>query len=121
MYGVLLYFGTEFRNERITGDSASLPDFLFYWVYYVGFNAVWAFIPACKSLSLGFHCVHTLQDFDHLTEIGQGSFVTVGRRSPTPSHSVMQRSSEEKVNEAVVSAKGDGDVLSWHRNDLLEG
>ncbi|KAK0386242.1 hypothetical protein NLU13_6079 [Sarocladium strictum] len=46
IYGVVLYFGTEYRNEKLTGDSASLPDFLFYWVYYVGFNIVWAFVPA---------------------------------------------------------------------------
>jgi hypothetical protein len=59
MYGVLLYFGTEYRNEMITEDSSSLPDFLYFWVYYVGFNVVWAFVPACKSLNIALYCVYT--------------------------------------------------------------
>ena len=49
LYGVTLYFATEYRNEKMTGDSASLPGFLYYWVFYFGFNAVWAVVPACES------------------------------------------------------------------------
>lgn len=59
LYGVALYYAT---NEVAAAASAaaaadgaatsySRPEPLYYWVYYVGFNAPWAVVPLCESLS----------------------------------------------------------------------
>ncbi|OAA37121.1 Emopamil-binding protein [Beauveria brongniartii RCEF 3172] len=45
LYGVLLYYSTNWADYRLTGVSYSRPEFLYYWVYYVGFNAPWFFVP----------------------------------------------------------------------------
>lgn len=45
LYGVLLYYGTNWADYRFSGVSYSRPEFLYYWVYYVGFNAPWFFVP----------------------------------------------------------------------------
>ncbi|KAM3554127.1 hypothetical protein MY1884_006308 [Beauveria asiatica] len=45
LYGVLLYYSTNWAHYRFTGVSYSRPEFLYYWVYYVGFNAPWFFVP----------------------------------------------------------------------------
>ncbi|KAM3502389.1 hypothetical protein MY11210_009084 [Beauveria gryllotalpidicola] len=45
LYGVLLYYSTNWADYRFTGVSYSRPEFLYYWVYYVGFNAPWFFVP----------------------------------------------------------------------------
>lgn len=50
LYGVLLYYSTNWADYRFTGVSYSRPEFLYYWVYYVGFNAPWFFVPLGKSL-----------------------------------------------------------------------
>ncbi|KAK5664255.1 hypothetical protein OQA88_473 [Cercophora sp. LCS_1] len=48
LYGVALYFGTCYFQEKYKGISYSRPEFLYYWVYYVGLNAAWAVVPSCK-------------------------------------------------------------------------
>ncbi|OAR02486.1 hypothetical protein LLEC1_05296 [Akanthomyces lecanii] len=45
LYGVLLYYSTNWVDYRFSGVSYSRPEFLYYWVYYVGFNAPWFFVP----------------------------------------------------------------------------
>ncbi|ATY67395.1 EBP domain [Cordyceps militaris] len=45
LYGVLLYYSTNWVDYRFSGISYSRPEFLYYWVYYVGFNAPWFFVP----------------------------------------------------------------------------
>lgn len=112
IYGVVLYFGTEYRNEKLTGDSASLPDFLFYWVYYVGFNIVWAFVPACKSLKPGFKLGTHTPESNHLTGLGQGYFGIVGWLSLGRFPSVRRIPALRKTDEAARDICGD--VLS-HR------
>lgn len=51
LYGVLLYYSTNWADYRFTGVSYSRPEFLYYWVYYVGFNAPWFFVPLGKDCS----------------------------------------------------------------------
>ena len=46
LYGVALYFGTCFFQEKFRGISYSRPETLYYWVYYVGMNAPWVIVPA---------------------------------------------------------------------------
>lgn len=46
LFGVLLYYGTCHFEYRLTGVSHSRPEFLYFWVYYVGFNAPWVVVPA---------------------------------------------------------------------------
>lgn len=46
LYGVALYYSTCYVNEKYKGLVYSRPEFLYFWVYYVGFNAPWVFVPA---------------------------------------------------------------------------
>ncbi|ROW12487.1 hypothetical protein VMCG_00719 [Cytospora schulzeri] len=46
LYGVGLYYSTCYINEKYRGLVYSRPEPLYYWVYYVGFNAPWVLIPA---------------------------------------------------------------------------
>lgn len=48
LYGVALYYLTNWTESSFTGVSYSRPEFLYFWVYYVGFNAPWAVVPFCK-------------------------------------------------------------------------
>ncbi|OAA53432.1 Emopamil-binding protein [Cordyceps fumosorosea ARSEF 2679] len=49
LYGVMLYYATNWADHRLTGVSYSRPEFLYYWVYYVGFNAPWFCVPLGKT------------------------------------------------------------------------
>lgn len=49
LYGVALYYATNWAEQRFHGVSYSRPEFLYFWVYYVGFNAPWAIVPFCES------------------------------------------------------------------------
>ncbi|KAM0256455.1 hypothetical protein ACHAQJ_004980 [Trichoderma viride] len=53
LYGVALYYATNWAEQRFHGVSYSRPEFLYFWVYYVGFNAPWAIVPFCESPSSG--------------------------------------------------------------------
>ncbi|KAI0914451.1 Emopamil binding protein-domain-containing protein [Ustulina deusta] len=46
LYGVALYYATSQCEFYFTGRSHSRPEFLYFWVYYVGFNLPWAVVPA---------------------------------------------------------------------------
>ncbi|KAJ9151725.1 Emopamil binding protein [Pleurostoma richardsiae] len=46
LYGVALYYSTCYAEYRYLGVSHSRPEFLYYWVYYVGFNLPWVVVPA---------------------------------------------------------------------------
>ncbi|KAG5947122.1 hypothetical protein E4U53_006465, partial [Claviceps sorghi] len=45
LYGVALYYGTNWGDYRASGVSYSRPEVLYYWVYYVGMNVPWAVMP----------------------------------------------------------------------------
>lgn len=47
LYGVALYYATNWFE----GVSYSRPEFIYFWVYYVGFNMPWAVVPFCKQAS----------------------------------------------------------------------
>ncbi|KAI9897264.1 hypothetical protein N3K66_008286 [Trichothecium roseum] len=47
LYGVALYYATNEVAAAATATSYSRPEPLYYWVYYVGFNAPWAVVPLC--------------------------------------------------------------------------
>lgn len=51
LFGVALYYGTCFFEYRYRGISHSRPEFLYYWVYYLGLNAAWVVLPASECLS----------------------------------------------------------------------
>jgi cholestenol delta-isomerase len=48
LYGVALYYATNWAEQRFHGVSYSRPEFLYFWIYYVGFNAPWAIVPFCE-------------------------------------------------------------------------
>jgi len=48
LYGVVLYYATCSIEYHVHGVSYSRPETLYYWGYYVGLNAPWALVPACK-------------------------------------------------------------------------
>ncbi|KAK5989116.1 3-beta-hydroxysteroid-Delta(8),Delta(7)-isomerase [Cladobotryum mycophilum] len=45
LYGVTLYYATNWAESRFHGTYYSRPEFMYFWVYYVGFNAPWAVVP----------------------------------------------------------------------------
>ncbi|KAI0024841.1 Emopamil binding protein-domain-containing protein [Xylariomycetidae sp. FL0641] len=51
LYGVALYYSTSLCESYFTSHSHSRPEFLYFWVYYVGFNLPWAIIPAILLLN----------------------------------------------------------------------
>lgn len=46
LYGVALYYGTVFVEVALHGISYYRPEFLYVWVYFIGMNAPWVFVPA---------------------------------------------------------------------------
>ncbi|KAK8027607.1 ebp domain-containing protein [Apiospora marii] len=52
LYGVALYYSTSLVETHFTGLAHSRPEFLYFWVYYVGFNLPWAIVPACNVKTL---------------------------------------------------------------------
>ncbi|KAL8329289.1 hypothetical protein RB597_004836 [Gaeumannomyces tritici] len=62
IYGVALYYGTSTVDLASKGIAHSRPEFLYFWVYYVGMNLPWAVVPAgfifssvrkiCKALDV---------------------------------------------------------------------
>ncbi|KYK61786.1 hypothetical protein DCS_02930 [Drechmeria coniospora] len=46
LYGVALYYATSWTDYRFHGTEHSRPEFLYYWVYYIGFNLPWVIVPA---------------------------------------------------------------------------
>ncbi len=51
VYGLLLYYGTLSFEILYHGLSYCRPEFLYFWVYFVGTNAAWLVVPICKSLT----------------------------------------------------------------------
>ncbi|KFA74970.1 hypothetical protein S40288_02242 [Stachybotrys chartarum IBT 40288] len=45
LYGVALYYATNWTELHFHGVSYSRPEFLYFWIYYVGFNLPWAIVP----------------------------------------------------------------------------
>ncbi|KAG6017932.1 hypothetical protein E4U41_004094 [Claviceps citrina] len=45
LYGVALYYGTNWGDFRASGVSYSRPEAQYYWLYYVALNAPWAIMP----------------------------------------------------------------------------
>ncbi|KAH7313383.1 Emopamil-binding protein [Stachybotrys elegans] len=45
LYGVILYYGTNWTEMQFHGVAYSRPEFLYFWVYYIGFNLPWAVVP----------------------------------------------------------------------------
>ncbi|KAI0194191.1 Emopamil binding protein-domain-containing protein [Astrocystis sublimbata] len=45
LYGVTLYYATSQCEFYFTGQSHSRPEFIYFWVYYVGFNLPWVVVP----------------------------------------------------------------------------
>ncbi|KAM7197033.1 Emopamil-binding protein [Naviculisporaceae sp. PSN 640] len=45
LFSVALYYGMCFVSESVNGYGYSRPQFLYYWVYFVGFNAPWVLVP----------------------------------------------------------------------------
>ncbi|KAF7542583.1 hypothetical protein G7Z17_g11455 [Cylindrodendrum hubeiense] len=45
LYGVALYYLTNWMEGQMYGVAYSRPEFLYYWVYYIGFNMPWAIVP----------------------------------------------------------------------------
>jgi hypothetical protein len=50
VYGVALYYLTNWNESRVHGVAYSRPETLYFWVYYVGFNLPWAIVPLGKNL-----------------------------------------------------------------------
>lgn len=49
LYGVVLYYSTSLTELYFNGVSHSRPEFLYFWVYYVGFNGPWVVVPTSMS------------------------------------------------------------------------
>lgn len=53
LYGVVLYYSTSLLEFYSDGVSHSRPEFLYFWVYYIGLNSPWVVVPSSKST-----CIH---------------------------------------------------------------
>ncbi|KAF4452679.1 emopamil-binding (phenylalkylamine Ca2+ antagonist binding) [Fusarium albosuccineum] len=49
LYGVALYYLTNWNESRMHGVAYSRPETLYFWIYYVGFNLPWAVVPFGES------------------------------------------------------------------------
>ncbi|KAI7930954.1 hypothetical protein M0657_000558 [Pyricularia oryzae] len=49
LYGVVLYYATSFADMEIKGVAHSRPEFLYFWVYFVGMNLPWAIVPSARE------------------------------------------------------------------------
>ncbi|KAF5706167.1 emopamil-binding (phenylalkylamine Ca2+ antagonist binding) [Fusarium mundagurra] len=45
VYGVALYYLTNWNESRVHGVAYSRPETVYFWIYYVGFNLPWATVP----------------------------------------------------------------------------
>lgn len=69
LYGVALYYYTNYLDYKFTGVSYSRPEFLYYWVYYVGFNFPWVIVPFYLLLdSLG-QIMGTFEALQNIKEV----------------------------------------------------
>lgn len=50
LYGVALYYATNYAAAAAAGRSFSRPEFCYYWVYYVGCNVPWV-VPAGEPVA----------------------------------------------------------------------
>ena len=53
LYGVAIYYSTSLAEFYANGKLYSRPEFLYFWVYFVGFNMPWVVVPASKFT----HCL----------------------------------------------------------------
>ncbi|KAI1450738.1 EBP-domain-containing protein [Annulohypoxylon stygium] len=86
MYGVALYYSTSLCEEYLTDLSHSRPEFLYFWVYYVGFNLPWVIVPSIllyNSVQTITKAVGTLDKLDSTMRTRRHR--EDGRRVPTES------------------------------------
>ena len=50
VYGDALYFLTTLFDGAYAGTTYCRPEPFYFWVYFVGMNAVWLVIPGCMYL-----------------------------------------------------------------------
>ena len=72
LYGVALYYSTCYIDHLYRGVSYSRPEALYFWGYYVGFNAPWVIVPAGEQ-PLSIHQADGLADLEEAILIGSVS------------------------------------------------
>lgn len=48
LYGVVLYYSTSTAEKYFNDVAHSRPEFLYFWVYYFGFNLPWVVVPSSE-------------------------------------------------------------------------
>jgi len=48
MYGDMIYYGTSLLDLQMNGVNHSRPESLYFWGDFVGMNAPWIIVPACR-------------------------------------------------------------------------
>ncbi|KAK1842516.1 ebp domain-containing protein [Colletotrichum chrysophilum] len=61
LYGVVLYYSTSLTEYFLHGVSHSRPEFLYFWVYYIGFNGPWVVVPTLLLFSNAMHIKRQLE------------------------------------------------------------
>ncbi|KAK2003394.1 emopamil binding protein [Colletotrichum falcatum] len=61
LYSVVLYYSTSLAEFYFNDLSHSRPEFLYFWVYYVGFNAPWVVVPTVVLFQSVVHIKSSLQ------------------------------------------------------------
>jgi cholestenol Delta-isomerase len=56
LYGCLLYYSTSLTEFYLNDVSHSRPEFLYFWVYYFGFNFPWIVVPLGQYLGFRHGC-----------------------------------------------------------------
>lgn len=56
LYGVVLYYSTSTAEKYFNDVAHSRPEFLYFWVYYFGFNLPWVVVPSGEFPSFHYLC-----------------------------------------------------------------
>ncbi|TDZ87647.1 3-beta-hydroxysteroid-Delta(8),Delta(7)-isomerase [Colletotrichum sidae] len=66
LYGVALYYLTSMSEYYLNGVSHSRPEFLYFWIYYIGFNAPWVVVPGILLHKSVLHVKRGLESLERL-------------------------------------------------------
>lgn len=79
LFSVALYYGTCFYDEHYWGVWYSRPEFLYYWVYYIGLNAPWVLVPASECHIVSSRSSNLVSDLGFSSVIIYYDMKTYGR------------------------------------------
>lgn len=110
LYGVSLYYATSYAEHYFRGIAHSRPEFVYFWVYYAGFNFPWVLVPLSKWLPYtkamdDGHAAHRLVLLTRSIRTLRGLCETLGRVQALVSNLNSQKA---KIVEDMKSRRSEG-------------